>query len=276
MKPMNRRRFLRGVAAAALAAKGLGRAQNTPHPRVGLQLYTLRALLGDRFKETLEQVAAMGYKGVEFAGIYGGLSTTELKEFLGRLGLEAVGLHVSLEQLERDLDGQVALARTLGAPYLVCPWIEPQLRGSEARWRGVFGRLERLGRACRSAGIRLAYHNHDFEFEETIAGQPAFDALFASAPSLEVELDIAWTHAGGHDPAAYIRKYAGRIPLTHLKDLKGPQTVELGRGEVPVEAAVRATLSSGVRWLLVEQDNSPKPLESARLSLEWLRSRGFV
>lgn len=273
---MNRRRFLRGVAATALAAKGLGRAQNPPRPRVGLQLYTLRDLLGDRFRQTLEQVAAMGYKGVEFAGVYGGLNPGELRRFLDGLGLEVAGLHVPLEQLEQGLEAQIALARTLGAAYLVCPWIEPGLRGSEARWRGVFGRLERLGRACRGAGIRLAYHNHDFEFEEKMGGEPVFDALFASAPSLEVELDIAWAHAGGYDPAAYLRKYAGRVPLVHLKDLEGRRTVELGRGEVPVGAALQAALSGGVRWLLVEQDESPRPLESARLSLEWLRSRGVI
>lgn len=260
----------------ALAAGGPVRAQGNPRPKVGLQLYTLRDLLGDRFRESLEQVAAMGYKGVEFAGIYGGLSAPELKQFLGRLGLEVAGLHVSLEQLEQDLDAQIALARTLGAPYLVCPWIDPELRGSEARWRGLFGRLERLGKACRSAGIRLAYHNHTFEFEEKIAGQPVFEALFAAASSLEVELDVAWAHAGGHDPAAYLRKYAGRVPLIHLKDLKGRQTVELGRGEVPLEAALQAARAGGVRWLLVEQDESPKPLESVRLSLDWLRSKGFA
>jgi sugar phosphate isomerase/epimerase len=276
MHPMNRRRFLRGAAAMALAAKGLGRAQGSPRPKVGLQLYTLRDLLGDRFKETLEQVAAMGYKGVEFAGIYGGLSAPELRQFLGRLGLEVAGLHVSLEQLEQGLDAQIALARTLGAPYLVCPWIDSELRGSEARWRVLFGRLERLGKACREAGIRLAYHNHSFEFEEKIAGQPVFDALFAGAPSLEVELDVAWAHAGGQDPAAYLRKYAGRVPLVHLKDLRGRQTVELGRGEVPLEATLQAARAGGVRWLLVEQDESAKPLESVRLSLEWLRSREIL
>jgi sugar phosphate isomerase/epimerase len=276
MRPMNRRRFLQGVAATALAAKGLGRAQNTPRPRVGLQLYTLRDLLGDRFKETLEQVAAMGYKGVEFAGVYGGLNPGELRRFLDGLGLEVAGLHVPLEQLEQGLDGQVALARALGTPYLVCPWLDAGLRGSEAKWRELFGRLERLGKACRAAGLRLVYHNHEFEFEEKVGGRPAFDALFAAAPSLEAELDVAWAHAGGQDPATYVRKYAGRLPLVHLKDHEGRRTVELGRGEVPVEAAVRAAQASGVRWLLVEQDESPRPLESARVSLEWLRSRGLV
>ncbi|RIH90283.1 Inosose dehydratase [Calidithermus terrae] len=273
---MNRRRFLQGVAATALAAKGLGRAQNTPRPRVGLQLYTLRDLLGDRFKETLEQVAAMGYEGVEFAGVYGGLNPGELRRFLDGLGLETAGLHVPLEQLEQGLDGQVALARALGTPYLVCPWLDAGLRGSEARWRELFGRLERLGKACRAAGVRLVYHNHEFEFEEKVGGRPAFDALFAAAPSLEAELDVAWAHAGGQDPAAYVRKYAGRLPLVHLKDLKGRRTVELGRGEVPVEAAVRAAQASGVRWLLVEQDESARPLESVRASLEWLRSKKLV
>jgi sugar phosphate isomerase/epimerase len=272
---MNRRGFLRGLAASALGVNVLGLAQDNPRPKVGLQLYTLRDLLGERFRESLEQVAAMGYKGVEFAGIYGGLSAPELKGFLSRLGLEVAGLHVSLEQLEQDLGVQIALARTLGAPYLVCPWIDPKLRGSEAKWRELFGRLERLGKACRAAGLRLVYHNHDFEFEEKVGGRPAFDALFAAAPSLEAELDVAWAHAGGQDPAAYLRKYAGRVPLVHLKDLEGRRTVELGRGEVPLEAALQAAQASGVRWLLVEQDESARPLESVRLSLEWLRSKGF-
>ena len=93
---------------------------------------------------------------------------------------------------------------------------------------------------------------------------------------LESELDIAWVHAGGAKPSAYLEKYASRTILVHIKDVKktatGWETVELGKGEVKLADAIAAAKDSSAQWLLVEQDNSPTPLESHAKNVAWLKA----
>jgi sugar phosphate isomerase/epimerase len=87
--------------------------------KLGLQLYTVRDLLAADFHGTLEAVSQLGIDGVELAGQYGGLEARDLKRLLIDLKLEVAGMHVALDQLEMNLDFQIAAARVLGARYLV-------------------------------------------------------------------------------------------------------------------------------------------------------------
>jgi sugar phosphate isomerase/epimerase len=254
-------------------------------PRIGVQLYTVRDALAQDFKGTLESIARLGFQGVEFAGNYGGMQPAELKDDLARLGLEAAAFHVMIETLEANLTEQINLAKALGTPYLVCPWLHESRYASSERWRETFSVLDRLANACAASDTVLAYHNHIFEFEHRVGTEFALDALFASAPRLQAELDVAWAHAGGMGSVGYVEQYANarRLPLIHLKDLQrdgtGWRTVELGRGEVPVGSVLDTVRDLGdrVKWVLVEQDHCPgDPLESLRVSAEFLREHGWL
>ncbi|MNI34052.1 Xylose isomerase-like TIM barrel [compost metagenome] len=94
---------------------------------------------------------------------------------------------------------------------------------------------------------------------------------------MKSELDVCWVHHAGSDPIAYIEKYAGRVPLIHLKDLRKfddgtYQTLELGRGEMDLPAIITAAEAAGTEWLIVEQDDCALPaIESVQISIEWLR-----
>jgi sugar phosphate isomerase/epimerase len=245
---------------------------------VALQMYTVRDEAARDFRGTLEKVAEMGYEGVELAGT-GGLSASDLKRALADLRLRVAGSHVPLSQLEGDVSEALDYYAALGAKHLACPWL-PEDRRSEEGYRRLAGTLNTAGAKARDRGIQLCYHNHDFEFQ-TYNGRTGFDLLFgATDPDLvKIELDVYWAQFAGHDPADLIRRYAGRIPLVHLKDMTGgdtPTFAEVGEGRMDFQAIFQACEETGgVAWYIVEQDKCGRPpLESARISLDNLRKWG--
>ncbi|WP_219835863.1 sugar phosphate isomerase/epimerase [Paenibacillus sp. R14(2021)] len=251
--------------------------------KIGLQLYTLRDETAKDFKGVLRQVAAMGYEGVEFAG-YGDVPAEEMRDLLQELRLEAFGSHVSLVNLETKLEEEIAYLKTIGATYVVCPWIPAdQVAEGESFWRGLIDKFNGIGERLRQEGLQFAYHNHDFEFASKIDGEFVFDAMYTKVPAdlLKVEMDMGWVQYSGQDPLAYIAKYAGRLPLLHLKDFRkgkpGEQidTVELGRGDLPLNDIIAAGNQANVEWLIVEQDRCENPpLEAVQTSIEWLKANG--
>lgn len=233
---------------------------------IGLQIYSLREALAQDFYGTLEQVAQMGYQGVE---LFGNLpSAAGLRKRLDEMGLKVAGRHTVLEQLVGGLEPFLEEVQGLGARYLVCAWSK-----ANPTWEKNADQLAELAERTGRAGLKLLYHNHDHEIREQFAGKPALDYLLSRSGDLGAELDIAWLHAGGADPVGYLRRYVGRAPLLHVKDVRegaqGWETVELGQGEVDLRAALGQV--NGAEWLLIEQDHSPDPLGSARRNLEWLR-----
>ncbi|WP_322348833.1 sugar phosphate isomerase/epimerase family protein [Paenibacillus albus] len=251
--------------------------------KIGLQLFTLRDELAQDFKGTLRQVAAMGYEGVEFAG-YGDIPAEELKALLDELGMEGFGSHIGLQQLEANIEGEIAYLKTIGARYAILPWVSPEMvAGGEAFWRDLITKLEQFGKKFHEAGLEFCYHNHDFEFALQIDGEFVFDAMYTkvAADLLKVEMDIGWVQYSNQDPIAYIAKYAGRLPLLHLKDFRkgnpGEQidTVELGNGDLALNDIIAAADKASVEWIVVEQDRCANPpLESVQTSINWLRENG--
>ena len=134
-------------------------------------------------------------------------------------------------------------------------------------------------------GFVILYHNHAFEFEDKVDGQYGLDYLFDTIPETDIqaELDTYWVQVGGEDPVAYINKYAGRLPRLHIKD-RAPAPAdeecpfaEVGHGILDWDGIFAAAPAADVEWYVVEQDRCARsPLESARMSLEYLRSRDMI
>ena len=186
-------------------------------PTVGLQLYTLRGDLARDFGGTLDAVAQSGVRDVELAGEYGGLSGEALKAALAERGLTALSAHIGGEALDADLEGQIAFLKAAGIRHAVYPYFRSD---DEQAWLDLAQRLETLAQRFAEEGITFSYHNHDHELSGQVGGQPILDMLMERAPSLSLELDTAWVYAGGKDPLEYMQRYAGRLPLIHLKDLQ--------------------------------------------------------
>jgi sugar phosphate isomerase/epimerase len=248
---------------------------------IGLQFYTLREDAQRDFVGTLKQVAALGYAGVEFAG-YGELSAAQLRAVLDDLGMASIGAHVPLEVAVSDINAVIDYHLTLGSATVTIPWLAESLRGEKASWLSVAAQLREIGAACRAQGLQLCYHNHDFEFAR-FDGVYALDLLYdAVDPALlQAELDLYWVKKAGEDPAAYVKKFAGRVPLLHIKDMANDADgsfAEFGEGVIDWEPVFAAAPAAGVRWYIVEQDRCllHPCLESVAISMANLKKRGMA
>jgi sugar phosphate isomerase/epimerase len=239
--------------------------------KIGMQLYGLRNELEQDFEGTLAKVAAMGIEGVELFGAH--LSAAETKAILERHNLTPVACHAVFDLLETDLDNQIARTKEIGAKVLVCAWSKPN---DTHNWQQIADALERHAQACNAQGLEYAYHNHEHEIVETVDGVRVLDLIATRAPTVKLELDIAWLHVGGVTPREYLEKYAARTVFVHIKDVAksatGWDTVELGKGEVNLKDAIAAAKNASVQWFLLEQDHSATPLESHARNTAWLKA----
>ncbi len=147
-------------------------------------------------------------------------------------------------------------------------------------WLTGARRLDALGAKLRAAGLRLSYHNHAWELEKFPGdSRPKLDILMeATKPeNLCAELDLAWVLVGGADPAAYIRKYKGRCPVVHAKDVvlakngRKQQFKPLGQGELNWPEIFAAGDQAGIEWYVYEQDSGEgSPFDFAHASYEFL------
>jgi len=247
---------------------------------IALQMYTLRDDTQADFEGTFRKVAEVGYAGVEFAG-YGNRSAAELRRMLDDLGLKCAASHEGIDGLEADLNAAIDFHKELGNRFVVIPWLGEDRRGGPDGWKKVAATCAEIGKKLNEAGLTLCYHNHSFEFER-FGGEYGLDILYANAPAsaLKAELDTYWVKHGGEEPIAYINRYAGRVPLVHLKDMaagEGREFAEVGEGILDIPGIVDAAVKAGSEWIIVEQDVCKRPpLESVRLSLDNLKKMGLA
>ena len=247
---------------------------------VAAQVYSVRDEAAADFEKTMLRLAKMGYDGVELAGLYG-KSPKEIRDCLDRVGLHAVSAHVPITDFEQDLGGTVQIYKEIGCPYVAIPYLDKERWYGGGRYQETLEKIVKISEKCREAGMELLYHNHHFEFEKTDEGNYQLDAFYEriSAEHLKTELDLCWVKVGGADPAAYLKKYAGRCPIVHVKDFiyrDGEVVlVAVGDGDVLAEAVVPAAVGSGARWLVVEQDSHTfgTPMENMEKSLRCVKSK---
>ncbi len=249
---------------------------------VGLQLYTVRDDCAKDFKGTVRAVAAIGYHGVELAG-GGGLTAKEMKSLLEETNLQVAGSHAGLDDLRSKLDEVVEFSLSIGNKRVICPYLPQEFQDKGAVGYREAGKiLDEIGAKLGEKGLSLSYHNHSFEFSGKDGGQFFLDVLLssASAKNLKAEIDTYWIQHGGCDPIEYIKTYSGRIELLHIKDMLDGEKrsfAEIGAGILNWDGIFKAAEAAGVEWYLVEQDLcAGPPIESARKSLEYMKSRGMV
>lgn len=258
------------VTAACASARDEG-----PIDRLGLQLYTVRSLMAEDVERTLRQVAAVGYREVEFAG-YFDHPPSRLRDILDDNGLAAPSAHAGFDALEGDeWPRTIEAATTLGHRYLVVPWIPAEARRSLDDYRRLAERLEIAGERAREAGLQLAYHNHDFEFER-LEGTIPYDILTDTNPDLvQLQLDLYWVIRAGGDPVAYFRRHPGRFPSVHVKDMAPDGAmVDVGAGVIDWPAIFDHADTAGIRHYFVEHDQPADPVASIRGSFDHLRGLG--
>ncbi len=269
---------------------------------VAYQVYSAREEAEKDLDAVLGTLKALGYDGVEFAGFYG-YSADEVKAMLQKHGLKAISSHVPFVQIEEDMYGVISFHKAIGCEYIAVPYLDDATRPGAPGFAHALAVIHQFGRLMKEAGLTLLYHNHDFEFIQ-LSGMYGLDFLYEAVPAdvLKTEIDVCWVKYAGENPADYIRKYAGRCPVVHLKDFVGKKAEDgstpyaligldenekkdtqafefrpFGYGCQNVEEVVTAGIESGAKWFVIEQDMSigRTPLEAAELSIGTLKKIGL-
>jgi sugar phosphate isomerase/epimerase len=246
---------------------------------MALQLYTLREPAKKDLSDTLKKAREMGWEYVQWSGMPN-LPAEKIRAELDAAGLKAIAAHIAVEPFEKDFDANVKFWKTVGSKDLAPGGMMGDCKASLEAWLRGARRLDQLGAKLRAAGLRLSYHNHSFEFEKFPGDdRRKLDILMAATQpdNLCAELDLAWALVGGVDPAAYIRRYKGRCPVVHAKDVvrakdgKKQQFKPLGQGELSWAEIFAAGTEAGIEWYVYEQDSGEgSPFDFAHASYQFL------
>lgn len=261
--------FAAAASVGALAALGtapMGRKlMASPVKRVpGIQLYTVRGSMAEDPLATLTAISSMGFGAVEFAGFHG-VAPTQLRAWLDDLGLTAPAGHVSPQDLRDEPERLVEEAAILGHEYLVLPWLSEDDRRTADQYRAWAEVLNRAGELGKAAGIRAAYHNHEFEFETVDGEMPLQLLLERTDPALvDFELDFFWATKAGLKVGDVLGWAPERFTMAHIKDMSADgEMVDVGTGVIDFAGLLSSEVAQSIRHPFVEHDNPSDPFRTA-------------
>lgn len=303
--PNSRRNFIKqtglGLLGAYVGSSFLSSCGNTsaskgkgPFANIGLQAYTLRDLLVQDTKTTLETIAKIGYSHIETFGVdvannsFWGMKVPELKKYLADINLATHSGHYDMSKYldpkstdKESIEKYIDIAGELGQTYIVAP-VTPMHDLSNLQiddYKYAAEQLNKAGELAKKAGKTIGYHNHFWEFREFANGTKGLDILIAfTDPELVTfELDIYWIRKAGLTAESYFKKYPGRFSMWHIKDMdkafaepivgkdydKQPvdsifskiKYTEVGTGAIDYTQLLQSEKESGLKLAFVEQDN---------------------
>lgn len=271
---------------------------------IGIQLFSVRDNCSRDLPGTLKAIKEMGYDGVEPYTLYN-YTPEEFKALLDEIGLVAMSSHVAVGEFEDPNNGGYdAVAEKyykIGLKYIAVPYIAGERYPGQKDYGETLVSFRNMAAALAKYGITLTYHNHTFEMTEADNGAIRLDTLYGSLPAdmLQCELDLAWLVDGGGDPIKYIRRYAGRLPHVHFKEVAYADAVPakvcralglpvesedqgsgyvfkpIGEGILPTKQILEELEKAGTKQIIVEQDNPTEGrdiMDCIAESVKYLRS----
>jgi len=235
-------------------------------PKISVQLWSVKDEVKADFKGTLQQLANMGFSGVEFANEFGEFSgdAKAIKSVLDELGLQGSGAHISFEQLnDTNFEDTVAFYQTLGVNILIVGW-------DERAWhpegiKEIVALLNKLDKKLAPLNMKTGFHNHDHEFNH-FQGITYWDYLAQNtSQNVILQQDVGWTTYAGKDPIDYVNRYPGRTLTTHYK-VRLPEGTEgklpiIGKDTIDWLNLSKANMAvGGTLWFVVEQEEYPNGL----------------
>lgn len=240
---------------------------------IGIIMGTAREYLrNDGVEATLQKLQAMGIKYLEGAGTRG-MSREEYKALLDKYGMQVMVSGTSFENLEKpqEIAKHIEDMKFYGAKYAVCYWIPHQ--GDDFTFEDMKKGIRvfnAAGKQFAEAGIEFLYHAHGYEFRPYDGPGTMFDYMMENLDPryANLEMDVFWMRNPGQNPAKLMRKYPGRVKVTHLKDrmhgsidnLNGRQDKErnvvLGDGDVNIAEVMKAARETGVKYHFIEDESA--------------------
>lgn len=294
-----------GLGAAILFGKSLSALAGSPDAKkmLGLQLYSIREAMSKDPVGSLKLVAAMGYKNVEHAnysdGKFYGFAPAEFKKILNGLGLKMPGGHTVLDSKHWDKTKNdftdiwkqtIADAAIAGQQYVISPWLDEGLRKNYDDLIGFMDVFNKCGELCKKSGLKFGYHNHDFEFKNSLNNKILYDIILEKTdPALvSQQLDIGNMYAAGGRALDIIKKYPSRFGSMHVKDVikkEKPSSGEdeyestiLEKGILPVKEIIDlAVKTGGTKIFIIEQESyqNKSPMDCCKADYEVMKARGF-
>ena len=253
---------------------------------VGIIMGTARHLTQNDTEGGLQKLQKMGIKYIEGAGSRS-MARADYKKLLDKYGFDVVAGGASFDKLENtdSVKSVIENLKYFGADYAVCYWIPH--KGDDFTFEDMkkgIAVFNKAGKQMAEAGISLLYHAHGYEFRPYDGQGTMYDYMMENLDPkyVNIEMDVFWMRNPGQNPAALLRKYAGRYPITHLKDrmfgsidnLNGRQDVErnvvLGQGDVNIAEVMKAAKETGVKYHFIE-DESSRAYMQLPMSLQYLR-----
>jgi sugar phosphate isomerase/epimerase len=292
----NRKEFLKSSAAlsAGLVLSDSLFGCSTPLESTGnygIQIYTVRNDIAKNVESTFAYVAKAGYKQIELYGFddvktyWGKKTPKEVKDILNANGLVSPSCHYHLKgfMYEGKIDDwkkAVEASVTVGNEYMIIPWVENQYRTGEY-FKKLVDLIGQASDLTRAAGMKLAYHNHDFEFEKDKDGKMFEETLLNTftQEQLEFELDLYWVVYAGHNPVDWFKKYPGRFTMWHVKDLHinkegKKESTQVGDGTIDFTSIYANRKLSGLKYGYVEQEAYTLPEEECiKRSIEYMKKQ---
>ena len=242
----------------------------------GVQLYSFRNEMAKDAITTLKQIASLGFKEIETArsqkGHYYGLGPAEMKSVCDDLDMNLKSGHVHLDDKWQQTMEE---ALESGQEYLICSSMPSEGQNVD-NYKKVAEEFNKAGEACKKLNLKFGYHNHEYEFE-TENNQVLYDVLLSNteADLVYMELDLGWVVVAGKDPLDYFKKYPGRFPLWHLKDMdmNKKESTEFGKGGLDIPSMMAHKKASGVKHIFIEQEEyASNPLESMKHNMAYLKN----
>jgi sugar phosphate isomerase/epimerase len=292
----HRRNFIKtavsGIAITALTGKLSGcdspkSADDTGEllKEFGLQLYTLRDDMPKDPKGVLKQVASMGYKQIESfehdtLGMFWGMTNVEFKKYCDDLGLILISSHCDID---KDFESKAGEAAAIGMKYLLSAWVGPQKTLDD--YKKIADKFNDRGNICKKAGLKFAYHNHDYSFTQQ-EGQFPQDIFIQNTNKdlVDFEMDVYWVVTAGQDPIEWLKKYPNRFRLAHIKDRKKNVPLSnkdasciVGQGEIDFAKILNVGRQNGFEYYIVEQElyENTTPLLAAKADADYLKQLKF-
>jgi len=262
-----------GAASAEPAAAGWG-CRRIPRAGIGMHLYTVRDILAADPLGTLKAMADIGYKCVGVSAFP--RPAAEIRDMCREARVNPVILHVGHGDIVGNWAAKLADARTIGVKWVVLSSFPNDMYTVEGIRLGA-QQLNEAGAAARELGMGMLHHNHDSEFR-VVDGIRLSDILFGETDPRHVgfELDIGWADRAGMDARQLFADHPNRFPVLHVKDHDGAGNwADVGHGVIDFGRIFELAQCGGVKYWLVERDDQPAPLDTARNSYEHLESLRF-
>ncbi len=290
---MKRRQFIQTSAMAVAASALPSFAFGSPNRKIGLQLYSLRDVIFKDVNGTLKQVADFGYQELEaFSyndGKVFGKPVSEVAKMVSDLGMKMPSGHygtglvgqpdkpAAVGTLTNQWEKAVNDAKILGQENMVIAYLQKDERKTIDDYKKVCELINKNGEICAKYGIRIGYHNHDFEFDP-IDGQIPYHVMLKELdPKLAgMELDLYWTTFANHDPLKLFAEHPGRFEQWHVKDMRKDNrklNADVGTGTIDFKAIFAKAKEAGFKHFYIEHDTFPaSSLESVKADAQNIKS----